>query len=110
MMYYELDITPRVIVGADTRTRVGHEARKLGFSRVLVVSDPFHEESGRIDEIAHLLNAAGLEVTVYAGVTAEPDTEPMKPLAMTPVLAGPPVKRPVSAWARSMKKLPPPLT
>ena len=74
-MYYELDITPRVIVGADTRTRVGQEARKLGFSRVLVVSDPFHEQSGRIDEIAHLLNAAGLEVSVYAGVTAEPDTE-----------------------------------
>ncbi len=74
-MYYELDITPRVIVGADTRTRVGQEARKLGFSRVLVVSDPFHEQAGRTDEIAHLLNAAGLEVSVYAGVTAEPDTE-----------------------------------
>jgi len=75
MTFYELDITPRVIVGTDTRTRVGQEARKLGFSRVLVVSDPFHEQSGRIDEIAHLLNAAGLEVSVYAGVTAEPDTE-----------------------------------
>ncbi len=75
MMFYELDITPRVIVGADTRTRVGTEARKLGFTRVLVVSDPFHEQAGRTDEIAHLLNAAGLEVSVYAGVTAEPDTE-----------------------------------
>ena len=75
MMFYELDITPRVIVGADTRMRVGQEARKLGFSRVLVVSDPFHEQSGRTDEIAHLLNAAGLEASVYAGVTAEPDTE-----------------------------------
>jgi alcohol dehydrogenase len=75
MMYYELDITPRVIVGADTRTRVGHEARKLGFSRVLVVSDPFHEQSGRTDEIVHQLNAVGLEASVYSGVTAEPDTE-----------------------------------
>ncbi|MEA3226480.1 MAG: iron-containing alcohol dehydrogenase, partial [Planctomycetota bacterium] len=74
-MYYELDITPRVIVGADTRTKVGQEARKLRFTRVLVVSDPFHEQSGRIDEIAHLLNAVGLKVSVYAGVTAEPDTE-----------------------------------
>jgi alcohol dehydrogenase len=75
MMYYELDITPRVIVGADSRTKVGAEARKLGFTRVLVVSDPFHEQAGRTDEIAHLLNAAGLEVSIYAGVTAEPDTE-----------------------------------
>ncbi len=74
-MGYELDITPRVIVGADTRTRVGQEARKLGFTRVLVVSDPFHEQAGRADEIVHMLNAAGLEASVYAGVTAEPDTE-----------------------------------
>ncbi len=74
-MGYELDITPRVIVGANTRTRVGHEARKLGFMRVLVVCDPFHEQAGRADEIVHLLNAAGLEASVYVGVTAEPDTE-----------------------------------
>jgi len=74
-MYYELDITPRVIVGPDTRTKVGEEARKLGFTRVLVVSDPFHEQGGRADEIVHLLNAAGLEASVFAGVTAEPDTE-----------------------------------
>ncbi len=75
MMAYELDITPRVIVGADTRTKVGQEARKLGFTRVLVVSDPFHEQSGRADEIVHVLNAAGLEASVYAAVVAEPDTE-----------------------------------
>jgi len=74
-MYYELDITPRVVVGPDTRTKVGEEARKLGFTRVLVVSDPFHEQAGRADEIMHFLNAAGLEASVYAGVTAEPDTE-----------------------------------
>jgi len=74
-MGYELDITPRVIVGADTRTRVGQEARKLGFTRVLVVSDPFHEQAGRADELVHTLNAASLEASVYAGVTAEPDTE-----------------------------------
>jgi len=74
-MAYELDITPRVIVGANTRTKVGQEARRLGFTRVLVVSDPFHEQSGRADEIVHLLNAAGLEASVYAGVVAEPDTK-----------------------------------
>ena len=74
MMGYELGITPRVIVGANTRTKVGQEARKLGFTRVLVVSDPFHEQAGRVDEIVHLLNAAGLEASVYTGVTAEPDT------------------------------------
>lgn len=74
-MYYELDITPRAIIGADTRTRVGSEARRLGFTHVLVVSDPFHEQAGRADEIVHILNSAGIEVSVYAGVTAEPDTK-----------------------------------
>jgi len=73
-MPFELDITPRVIVGADTRTRVGTEARRLGFTRVLVVSDPFHGQAGRADEIVHILNAAGLEASVYAGVVGEPDT------------------------------------
>lgn len=75
MMYCELDITPRVIVGAETRAKVGEEARKLGFTRVLIVSDPLHDQAGRTDEIANLLYAAGLEVSIYAGVTAEPDTE-----------------------------------
>jgi alcohol dehydrogenase class IV len=75
MMHYELNITPRVIVGADTHTEVGPEAAKLGWSRVLVVSDPFHEKAGRTGEIAQLLDEAGLDASVYTGVTAEPDTE-----------------------------------
>jgi alcohol dehydrogenase class IV len=78
MMHYELDIPPRVIIGADSRTRVGQEAGNLGWSHVLVVSDPFHEKAGRTSEIAGVLSKAGLQVSVYAGVTAEPDTEMVK--------------------------------
>jgi alcohol dehydrogenase class IV len=73
-MYYELDMTPRAIIGGNTRMQVGSEARRLGFTGVLLVTDPFHEQSGRADEIVHLLNAAGIEAAIYAGVTAEPDT------------------------------------
>jgi alcohol dehydrogenase len=47
----------------------------LGWSRVFVVSDPFHEKAGRTSEITELLSKAGLEVSVYSGVTGEPDTE-----------------------------------
>jgi alcohol dehydrogenase len=47
----------------------------LGWSRALVVSDPFHEKAGRTSEITELLSKAGLEVSVYSGVTGEPDTE-----------------------------------
>jgi len=74
-MLYELNIPPRVLVGADSRTKVGKEARDLGWSRVLVVSDPFHAESGRAGEIGRLLGEAGLEAAIHTGIDAEPDTE-----------------------------------
>ncbi|NIP28586.1 MAG: iron-containing alcohol dehydrogenase [Phycisphaerae bacterium] len=71
----ELDIPSRVIIGADTRLRVAQEVRNLEWSRVLIVSDPFHEETERIKEIAQLLSKADLKVSTYTGVTDEPDTE-----------------------------------
>jgi alcohol dehydrogenase class IV len=74
-LHYQLEIPPRVIIGADTRASVSQEAMNLGWSRVLVVSDPFHEKAGRTSEIAELLSKAGVEVSVYSGVTGEPDTE-----------------------------------
>ncbi len=77
-MHYQLDIPPRVIIGADVRTRVAQEAKNLGWSHVLVVSDPFHEKSGRTSEITQLLSKADLKVSVYSGVTSEPDTKMVK--------------------------------
>lgn len=74
-MHYQLEIPPRVIIGADARGSLGQEARGLGWSCVLVVSDPFHEKAGRTSEISELLSKAGLEVSVYTGVTGEPYTE-----------------------------------
>ena len=74
-MNYQLEIPPRVIIGADARTSVGQEAINLEWSRALVVSDPFHENAGRTSEISELLSKAGVEVSVYSGVTGEPDTE-----------------------------------
>ena len=78
LLHYQLDIPPRVIIGADVRTRVAQEAKNLGWSHVLVVSDPFHEKSGRTSEITQLLNKADLKVSVYSGVTSEPDTKMVK--------------------------------
>ncbi|MHC4725824.1 MAG: iron-containing alcohol dehydrogenase [Planctomycetota bacterium] len=74
-MHYQLEIPPRVLIGADSRSRLTHEAMNLGWSRVLVVSDPFHEKAGRTSEISNLLSKTGLQVSVYSGVTGEPDTE-----------------------------------
>jgi len=61
-MHYELNIPSRILVGADTRAKVGQEAWDLGWSRVLLVTDPFHAESGRASEIVWLLSDAGLGV------------------------------------------------
>ena len=74
-MRYELDIPPRVIIGADSRAEVAQEAERLDWSRVLIVSDPFHKKAGRISEIANLLSKADVAFSVYANVTGEPDTE-----------------------------------
>ena len=74
-MQYQLEIPPRVIVGADARSSLAQEARSLGWLRVLVVSDPFHEKAGRTSEITKLLGRVGLETSVYSGVSGEPDTE-----------------------------------
>ena len=74
-MYYQLEIPPRVIIGADARSSLAQEAMNLGWLRALVVSDPFHEKAGRTSEITELLRKSGLEVSVYSGVTGEPDTE-----------------------------------
>ncbi|MHC4241119.1 MAG: iron-containing alcohol dehydrogenase [Planctomycetota bacterium] len=74
-MHYQLEIPPRVIIGADARRSVAQESRGFGWSRVLVVSDPFHEKAERTSEITELLSKAGVEVSVYCGVAGEPDTE-----------------------------------
>ncbi len=69
-----LDIPARTVIGADARTKVGEEARWLGLSKILLVSDPFHEQSGKVGEIVALLDEAGVGSSVYTGVTGEPDT------------------------------------
>lgn len=73
-MIHELDMPGRVIIGADARNRTAQEAKDLGWSRVLIVSDPFHEQAGRIRELQSLLTEADVESVVYTGVTGEPDT------------------------------------
>jgi alcohol dehydrogenase class IV len=60
------------------RRSLAQEVINLGWSHVLLVSDPFHEKAGRTSEITELLGKVGLEVSVYSGVTGEPDTEMVK--------------------------------
>ncbi len=74
-MRYELDMPGRSIIAADARLDVGREVRRLGWSRVLLVSDGFHEAAGRVEEMSRLLEKARISVSVYSRVNCEPDTK-----------------------------------
>jgi alcohol dehydrogenase class IV len=76
IMNYVLDIPARVLVGADSRLEVAEEVRQRGWSRVLLVTDPYQTENGgQAGEIKKLLEEAGVGVSVYDGIRAEPDTQ-----------------------------------
>ncbi len=71
-------VAPEFIFGPDARLLVGRYARKLGGRRVLLVSDPGVAAAGWTAEAAGLLEAAGLAVTGFQGVSPNPrDTEVM---------------------------------
>jgi alcohol dehydrogenase len=74
-MFYELNIVGRSVVGADARMVVGEEVRRMGWSRVLLVSDEYFERNGRVEEIGSYIEKSGGEVCVYIQAGGEPDTE-----------------------------------
>ena len=74
-MPYELNIMGRSIVGADARKRIGEEVRRMGWSRVLLVSDGYFESNGRAKEIGGYIEKSDGSVCVYIQAAGEPDTE-----------------------------------
>lgn len=69
-------VAPEFIFGANARQLAGRYARKLGGHRVLLVSDPGVAAAGWTGEITALLEADGLQVVPFLGVSANPrDTE-----------------------------------
>ena len=64
-MLYELNILSRSIVGTDARKRIGQEVRRMGCSRVLLVSDEYFEKNGRVEEIGGYIEKSGADVCVY---------------------------------------------
>ncbi len=76
-------VAPEFIFGAASRQLAGRYARKLGGHRVLLVSDPGVVAAGWTGEIAANLEAEGLEVVPFLGVSANPrDTEVMEGAAL----------------------------
>ncbi len=71
-------VAPEFIFGLDARQLAGRYARKLGGQKVLLMSDPGVAQAGWTEEIGRQLEAEGLQVIPFLGVSPNPrDTEVM---------------------------------
>jgi len=69
------DEKTRVVEGRGALAQLGVEARALGASRVLLVSDPGVMRAGHGPRAAEVLRAAGLAVEVFTDVAENPSTD-----------------------------------
>jgi alcohol dehydrogenase len=65
-------LVPEVVFGNGSLAESGHAARRLGGRRVFVVSDEGVSAAGWVDELIAHLRAAGLDSTLWTGVTPNP--------------------------------------
>src|SRR3990172_6414554 len=74
-MGFNLDIPQRCIISGGGRSQLPIEAARLGWKRPLIVTDPFHADSGKVDELVGLLRENQIVSCIYKGVTGEPTTD-----------------------------------
>ena len=61
-----------ILAGAGSSMQAGREVAKLGIQRPLVVTDPGVAEAGILDRVVSGLEEAGLKVSVFREVAADP--------------------------------------
>lgn len=72
MSNFTFETTPRVLCEVDGALRLGTLCRELGARRVLLVSDPGLHKAGLLDAPMQALREAGVDVTLYSDVQADP--------------------------------------
>lgn len=72
MSTFTFETTPRVICEVDGALRLGALCRELGAQRVLLVSDPGLQRAGLLEAPMQALREAGVAVTLYSDVQADP--------------------------------------
>lgn len=75
MDVFEFDPRTRLVVGPDTVDRVGQIASGFGVSRVLLATDQHIVEAGHAGRARSSLEAAGIQVELFAQVHENPTTE-----------------------------------
>ena len=74
-----LKIPNELLFGNGSASQMGIIAKKLGASRVLLISDRGLESTGVIDEARQWLVKAGLAVEIWLDVEAEPSVNSLDP-------------------------------
>ena len=67
-----LTLPPTIITGAGASENVGEQAKRLGATNALIVTDPGIAKIGYAEQIAQNLHAAGISTTAFADVTPDP--------------------------------------
>ncbi len=71
-------IPPTVITGAGSSEEVGEQAKRLGASKVLIVTDPGIVELGYVDQIVNNLHNTNIATTIFSDVTPDPTLHNVK--------------------------------
>lgn len=66
---------PPIKFGAGALQEIGWDVAQLGVARALVITDPSVAATGLADDVRELLEAAGVQATVYDEVAVEPTDE-----------------------------------
>lgn len=74
MIGFDFRNRTRVVFGAGSLKRLGEIARELGFTRVLLVSDPGMVATGYVDRAVALLTASDIHVFPFHAFGENPDT------------------------------------
>ena len=72
MKTYSYQLPTRIEFGNGVSRQVGAEAKALGGTRAMIVTDPGVRAAGIVDPITASLSDAGIETVVYDGVAANP--------------------------------------
>lgn len=65
-------MTPEIIFGNQSLGQIGESLRRLGATRVFLVSDPGVESAGWIEQIIHYLRQQNLDYVLWTQITANP--------------------------------------
>jgi 1,3-propanediol dehydrogenase len=69
---FQFHMSTRMVFGPGTSRQAGPEAKKLGASRVMLVTDPGVEKAGLVGPVLESLRAEGLEVQLFNDVESNP--------------------------------------